>query len=366
MKFTVSRETLLKPLQSVSGVIERKQTLPVLANVLVVCREDTVSLTGTDLELELIAVVPVSEGVGGELTIPARKLVDIVRALPDQATVQMRSEGDRVVLQAGRSRFTLSTLPAQDFPAIEEFEGKETFQVSQGAFKKLLEKTTFAMAQQDVRYYLNGLMVELSGSGVKAVASDGHRLALSQMELDASFATPKEIIIPRKGVMELQRLLDDAGPHISVSVGDNHLRVHGGDIVFTTKLIDGKFPDYRRVLPAEEGLKVVANREALRGALSRTAILSNEKYRGVTLELSGNSVRIRAQNPELEEAEEELEVTYSGNSMAIGFNVNYLIDALSAIDDEQVELSVKDQNSSCLLKGVTNDLSRYVVMPMHL
>lgn len=365
MKFSSERESILGLLQSVIGVVERRQTMPVLANVLLVVKEDQVSVTATDLEVELVAKGTVAVQQGGEITVPGRKLLDIVRALPDGAQVTVAVDGERAIVRSGKSRFTLSTLPASEFPTIEDIRAQQTLTVSQGALKRLLEKTHFSMAQQDVRYYLNGMLVETDGQTLRTVATDGHRLAYCEAPMDAPASELQQVIVPRKGVMELQRLLtgDDS---VELVIGTNHVRVQMGNIRFTSKLIDGRFPEYGRVIPANPPLLVEADRDVLRAALQRAAILSNEKYRGIRLSLKPGVLTLQAHNPEQEEAEEEIDVTYSGDEMEIGFNVNYLLDALAAIDGQEVQLGLTDANNSCLVTAPSMPHAKYVVMPMRL
>jgi DNA polymerase-3 subunit beta len=366
MKLTAAREEFLAPLQSVIGVVERRQTMPVLANVLLSARDNRLSITGTDLEVELVATKEVSVQQAGDITIPGRKLLDIFKSLPEKTSVTLSTEGERVSLRGGRSRFTLSSLPATDFPVIEEINAQQTLTVAQGEFRRLIDKTHFSMAQQDVRYYLNGLLLETDGKSLRAVATDGHRLAICEMELkEHGKAGQHQVIVPRKGVLELQRILGTEG-NIELAIGTNHVRAQIGEIRFTSKLIDGRFPEYGRVIPASPPRKVEADREALRAALQRTAILSNEKYRGIRLTARQDLLVVQAHNPEQEEAEDQVEVTYKGDDVEIGFNVNYLLDALSAIETDKVEIGLTDANSSCLIHapGVTH--TRYVVMPMRL
>jgi len=366
MKFTSSRESLLRPLQAVIGVVERRQTMPILANVLLKASDGRLSMAASDLEVELVAEVSIDEvNTPGEITVPARKFLDICRALPDESTIKIQLEGDRIVLRSGRSRFVLSTLPANDFPVIDNIEANREISIGQVDFRRLLDKTYFSMAQQDVRYYLNGLLIETGGGSVRAVATDGHRLAICEMSIEDQSNAMQQVIIPRKGVLELQKLLGDE-ENVLLSIGTNHIRAVLGEIRFTSKLIDGRFPDYDRVIPKPEGNVLVVGRDYLRGALQRAAILSNEKYRGVRLELAGKSLRIQANNPDQEEAQDELEVDYNGDSMEIGFNVNYLLDALTAVDTEEVELGFVDSNSSCVLKCPGDVDSKFVVMPMRL
>lgn len=366
MKFTTSRAGLLKPVQAVIGVVERRQTMPILANVLLVVTAKELTVTATDLEVELVAhAVADKVDSGGEITVPGRKLLDILRALPEDAAVAVQLDGDRLVIKSGRSRFLLSTLPAGEFPVVDDVEAVHSLRVSQGDLRALLERTHFAMAQQDVRYYLNGLLLETSKKAVRAVATDGHRLALAELALGDQKAGPHQVIIPRKGVQELQRLVTEDG-EVVLAIGSNHVRATIADIRFTSKLIDGRFPDYERVIPKPQGNVVKADREILRQALQRASILSNEKYRGVRLELADGSLKIQANNPDQEEARDELEVDYTGQAMEIGFNVTYLLDALAAVSGEQVELGFVDPNSSCLITSPGSPGARYVVMPMRL
>ena len=366
MNLTTSRESLLRPLQTVMGVVERRQTMPILSNVLMVVKDDKLSVTATDLEVELVAGSSIDEvKVPGEITVPGRKLLDICRALPEESTVNFKMDGDRLIVKSGRSRFVLSTLAAADFPVVEDIEANREFSLGQADVRRLLDKTHFSMAQQDVRYYLNGLLLEIGGGFVRAVATDGHRLALSEMEVDDQPDAVQQVIVPRKGILELQRLLGD-GEEINISLGTNHIRATLDNVRFTSKLIDGRFPDYDRVIPRPEGNTLTASRDYLRSALQRAAILSNEKYRGIRLDLASKSLRIQANNPDHEEAQDEIEVDYDGDEMEIGFNVNYLLDALAAVETEEVEVGFVDANSSCVIHSPGNEESKFVVMPMRL
>lgn len=364
MKLTAKREELLAPLQSVIGVVERRQTMPVLANVLLSARDKRLAMTGTDLEVELVATSAVEVETAGDVTVPGRKFVDILRALPSGVEVTLSTEGEKATVRAGRSRFTLSTLPASEFPVLEEIHGQQTLTVAQGEFHRLIDKTHFSMAQQDVRYYLNGLLLETQESTLRAVATDGHRLALCEMTL-AEPMRAGQVIIPRKAILELQRILGTEG-QIELTIGTNHVRAQIGDIRFTSKLIDGRFPEYGRVIPENPPKVAQADRELLRQALHRTAILSNEKYRGIRVGIKPGILALQAHNPEHEEAEDQLEIDYDGEEVEIGFNVNYLLDALSAIETDRVQLGFIDANSSCLIHAPGLTDARYVVMPMRL
>jgi DNA polymerase III subunit beta len=365
MKLTVEREKLLAPLQAVIGVVERRQTMPILANVLLTVRDGRLLITATDLEVELVAASEVSVQQAGDITVPGRKFLDILRALPEKLSVSLSAEGEKVVIKAGRSRFSLSTLSASEFPVIEDINAQQKVNVPRKELRRLLDKTHFSMAQQDVRYYLNGMLMEIDGKALRAVATDGHRLAVCETELPAKAAAAQQVIVPRKGVLELQRILDDEGD-VEIAIGTNHVRAQIGDIRFTSKLIDGRFPEYGRVIPAAPAHSVKADRDLLKQALQRTAILSNEKYRGIRITVKKNAVTVQAHNPEQEEAEEEIEVSYAGEDLEVGFNVNYLLDALSAIDGAEVEVGLTDSNSSCLIHSPGSSAARYVVMPMRL
>ncbi len=367
MKFVISRDALLKPLNLVAGVVERRQTLPILANVLLVLDGDRLSLTGTDLEVELVGRVALANpGQSGEVTVPARKLVDICKSLPEGSDIEFGVSESKVTIKSGRSRFTLSTLPAGEFPNVEDSMGTHQFTVKQGQLKRLIDRTAFAMAQQDVRYYLNGMLWELDANQIRVVATDGHRLAMCTLAAELNISDTSQVILPRKGVIELSRLLLEDEVDIAVVIGSNHIRATTDEFTFTSKLVDGKFPDYERVLPRSVDKILLGSRQELRQAFSRTAILSNEKYRGVRLKLTDNNLEIVANNPEQEEAEEMVSVDYQGESLEMGFNVGYLLDVLGVLSDEQIKLSLSDANSSALLEESESGDSLYVVMPMRL
>lgn len=366
MQFAIQREALLKPLQQVVGVIERRQTLPVLANFLVQARGDSVSFSGTDLEVEMVATASANDVAEGEITIPARKLFDIVRALPDGAAITVKLSGERIQMQAGRSRFTLATLPASEFPAVDEIEVVDRVTLPEAVLKNLMDRTAFAMANQDVRYYLNGMLLELDTGSLRCVATDGHRLAMAETKVATGAGDRRQVIIPRKGITELIGLFESGEGEVELQFGRNHLRVSRGDVVFTSKLIDGRFPDYEAVVPIGADKMVELARDTLRMALQRASILSNEKYRGVKLEVSPGVLRIIAHNPEQEEAVEELEVDTHVDDLSVGFNVGYLMDALAALQNDTVRLNLRDAQSSCLIQGGDDASVRHVIMPLRL
>lgn len=366
MNFGIQREALLKPLQTVCGVVERRQTLPILSHVLLKTGDGKLAMTGTDLEVEMQAITSLADAPDAEVTLPARKFLDICKTLPENSKIDFKVEGERAIIRAGRSRFTLATLPAEDFPNVDSVTEGTAISVPQKDLKFLIDHTSFAMAQQDVRYYLNGLMLELSSNQLRAVATDGHRLALCDVPAAIDITEPRQIILPRKGVMELARLLEADEAPVEIKVGTNHISLSVGDLVFTSKLIDGRFPDYQRVLPEGCDKNLVADKDVLKQSLTRASILSNEKYRGIRLVLGANALKVFANNPEQEEAEEEIEVSYSAPELEIGFNVNYLMDALTAVDAEKVNIAFSDSNSSCLVTAEGSSACRYVVMPMRL
>lgn len=366
MKFSIQREIFLQPLSQVVGVVERRQTLPVLANFLLVARGKTLSVTGTDMEVELVSSVPADVAQEGEITVPARKLVDIVRALPDGSGITFSVSDEKATMTAGRSRYTLSTLPASEFPATDQVETLEGVPIPENDLKTLLDKTAFAMANQDVRYYLNGLLLDFRGGALRAVATDGHRLAVCDYDGKAGVDHDRQLIVPRKGVMELVRMLDGDKNEVSLALGRNHVRLVKEGTKFTSKLIDGRFPDYEAVIPVGADKQILVDRGSFTQALQRAAILSNEKYRGVRLEAADGMVKIIAHNPQHEEAVEEIEAEMNFDSLAVGFNVTYLLDALMAIETDQVSLELKDANSSCLISAPDSDFNRHVVMPLKL
>ena len=367
MKFSLSREALLNPLQLVVGVVERRQTLPILSNVLLRLEGNQLSMTGTDLEVEIKGSTEVvSSSEAGEVTVSARKFLDICRSLPDGAQVDFASSDGKAQIVSGRSRFTLATLPANEFPSVDEGEQTAQFNVPGSMIRGLIESTAFAMAQQDVRYYLNGMLWEVTNNQLRVVATDGHRLALCDGPCDVALGDTKiSAILPRKGIIELSRLLAD--DEVRVSIGSNHIRVTGPDYCFTSKLVDGSYPDYDRVVPKGGDKLVVGDREQLKQAFGRTAILSNEKYRGVRIELVNGAMHLVANNPEQEEAQEEVSVAYSGDALEIGFNVSYLLDVLNVLKCPEIRFTMADSNSSALVEDASGESkATYVVMPMRL
>ncbi|WP_407331806.1 DNA polymerase III subunit beta [Enterovibrio sp. 27052020O] len=366
MKFIITRDQFLKPLQQVSGALGGRPTLPILGNILLKVQSGKLSMTCTDLEVELIATISLDgESEDGAVTVPSRKFLDICRGLPDSAPINFLVDGDRAVIRSGRSRFTLSTLPAADFPNIEDWQSSVEFTVEQGKLRQLIESTSFSMANQDVRYFLNGMLLETDGTTLRSVATDGHRMAVGITALESELEN-QQVIVPRKGVTELMRLLDQPDAPVTIQIGSANIRAQVNQFIFTSKLVDGRFPDYRRVLPQSSNKTMEADCDELRQALSRAAILSNEKFRGVRLNLSNGQLRISAHNPEQEEAEEFVDVNYQGDDLEIGFNVSYVLDVLNTLKCEQVRFSMTDGTASALVEDASRDDAMYVVMPIRL
>jgi len=366
MKFQIDKETLLNPLQQIIGAVEKRQTMPALSNVLIRTTENLLTLTATDLEIELVSQTGIVVDEPGEITVPARKLLDICKSLPNEALIKFIVNENKALVQSGRSRFSLTTLPANDFPALEKINSVYEFEITQKTLRDIIDKTAFAMAQQDVRYYLNGLLLEVNTNFLRAVATDGHRLAFCEKEIDTDISDVKQVILPRKGVLELIRLLNDSEDKVKIILGSNHLQIEFDQLRITSKLIDGRFPDYNRVMPTDGNNIMTADRDQLRQALMRASILSNEKYRGIRLTLEKNLIKLQAQNPDQEEADIELEVVYTGEEIEIGFNVNYMLDVLNGSNSDMVQAALRDSNSSFLLTYPDQPDCKYVIMPMRL
>jgi DNA polymerase-3 subunit beta len=361
------RDELLEPLAAVSGIIERRHTLPILSNVLIERAPGALSFLATDIEIQITArSAAEASGEARAVTVGARKLVDILRALPEGAEVTLQLQDKRMLVKAGKSRFALQTLPAEDFPRLARPAGEVArFALPQKALRRLLGLVQYAMAQQDIRYYLNGLLMVVEEQALKLVATDGHRLAYAQLGLEAKLPR-QEVIVPRKTVLELVKLLADTDEELRIELSATQAAFAFGGVELVSKLIDGKFPDYTRVIPVGHKNVLAIEREVLRQALSRAAILSNEKFRGVRLVLTDGSLRVVCSNAEQEEAEETLEVRYQGEALDIGFNVNYLLDALNNVPGSEVHCSFGDSSSSALLAFPAEAEFKYVVMPMRI
>ncbi|MBS4018713.1 MAG: DNA polymerase III subunit beta [Dechloromonas sp.] len=361
------RDTLLAPLQSVSGIVERRHTLPILSNVLLEKKGDQLTLLATDIEIQITTSTTCTGGEGdGAVTVGARKLQEILRSLPDSTEITVNLENKRLQVKGGKSRFNLQTLPADDFPRMTLSEGDtKQFTITQKAFRQLIAKTQYGMAAQDVRYYLNGLLLLVEGKELRAVATDGHRLAYASVEIETELPR-QEMILPRKTVLELNRLLVDSDDALNITLSSNQVRFAFGNIVLVSKLIDGKFPDYERVIPPSLRNHMTVGRQMLMQAMQRAAILTNEKFRGVRVVLGENSLKLIAANAEQEEAQEEIEVQYTGEPIDVGFNVGYLLDVLNNVHSDEIQWSFNDANSSALITVPGNDRFKYVVMPMRI
>lgn len=367
MNIKIDREALLKPLSSVSGIVERRHTLPILTNLLLEAKQDTLTLTATDLEMQISLSLPAAPSSDIATTVSARKMLDICRALPDQSQITLEITDNRMQVKAGKSRFNLQTLPAGDYPMMAKGGGDTslTLTLAQNQLKRLLRQVEYAMAQQDIRYYLNGLLFEVNGNRLNVVGTDGHRLSFTSTELQQSYEK-QELILPRKTILELIKLLDDSDDEVSIEVSANQANFAFSGIRLISKVIDGKFPDYTRVIPNGYQNTFEVNRQMLLLAMQRASILSNEKYRGIRMVLGKDSLRLISSNSEQEEAEEELEINYGGDPLDIGFNVTYMIDVLTNVGTETITFSFADANSSCLVTVPGDDNYKYVVMPMRI
>jgi DNA polymerase-3 subunit beta len=365
---SIERDRLLGPLTRVAAVVEKKQTLPILGNILMELKPGVLSVTGSDSEVQLQSDIAFDyEGEPSAITVTGRKLVDICRVLPANALLTMTLDGAKLVIKSGKSRFSLATLPADEFPLMEQKPADIGFDIPQILLKHLLAKTHFSMAQQDVRYYLNSSLLDLNDQQLTCVATDGHRLSCCKQMMPQALQGTAQLLVPRKGVLELQRLLQDTDEPVQVAASSSTIKVTGEDFVFTSKLMDGKYPNYQDVIPKSRNILIVVDRAELQTALQRVAILSHEKFRGVRWQFENNELRITAHNPEQEWGEEVVEVDYSGEPLHIDFNVAYLLDVLSAIDEPNVVLALSNDQSSLLIEGEEQlDQSQYVVMPMQI
>lgn len=370
MKLTLNREDLLKPLQMVMGVVDRKQTLPILANVLVNINQQRLSVVGTDLEIELTGHSTFSDNKinNVQFTLPGRKLLDICRALPENAAIELYQDKQQIILRSQRSKFTLSTLPAEDYPNTETQAINLQVKLPRAELLTLLQNTYFAMAQQDVRYYLNGMLLEMTPHKLRAIATDGHRLAVNGMTAPVPEGHKLQVIVPRKGILELMKLLNNGESDVTLAIGPTYIQAIGENYTFLSKLIEGRFPDYQRVIPKNGDKQIIVNREELKQALIRSAILSGDKVRGVFFELKPNLLRILANNSEQELAEEEINIQYSGPEFGLAFNVNYLLDVLNTLSSEEILLIFSSANNNSLLIEEPNRQKdqAFVIMPMRI
>ncbi len=362
-----TQDKVLSVLQSVAGIVERRHTLPVLANVLIRKTGNALQLTTSDLEIQIRTTAEFDGDAGNfTTTVGARKLIDILRTMPSDQTVSLESTQNKVILKGGKSRFTLQTLPAEDFPLVQEAPSfGPVFSVPQKTLKDLLNQVSFAMAVHDIRYYLNGILFVAEGKQLSLVATDGHRLAFASATLDVEVPR-QEVILPRKTVLELQRLLSDKDGAIEMQFASNQAKFSFDGMEFVTKLVEGKFPDYNRVIPKNHRNSVTLGRAPLLASLQRTAILTSEKFKGVRLNIEPGTLRVASNNAEQEEAVDELDIDYGGDTIEIGFNVTYLIDALANMSQDMVKIELQDSNSSALVTNPENNAFKYVVMPMRI
>lgn len=367
MKFKIEREKLIKPLQMAVAPLSARPSLPILGHVLLQINENILELTATDLEIEIgTRVMLIESSENGSITVPAKKFLDICRSLPMDSVITLEHKENRLIIQANRSRFSLSTLPADQFPNLENWQSETTVTLRQDLLKNLIESIQFSMANQDVRYYLNGMFFEIEDGIIRSVATDGHRLAVCVLPVESTQIENKTFILPRKGVLELNKLLNVQDDMVTIELGGNNLKISLPDLTFTSKLVDGKYPDYRRVFPKNADKILTCSCETLKQSLSRVAILSNEKFRGIRLLAENNQLKISANNPEKEEAEEVIDVNYAFESLEIGFNVTYLLDILNSLNAETVKLSLLNSATSVLVENMQNQTTQYVVMPMRL
>jgi DNA polymerase-3 subunit beta len=368
MRFAIQRSTLLKLLRIVAGAVERRHNIPILSNILLRADNGTLSVIATDQEVELIGIEPLATiEEPGAITVPFRKLSEISKALPEAAELLFEVQGDRALIKSGRSRFTLATLPAEQFPDVQQVipqQNANTFAISKKQFRWLVARTAFAMAEQDVRYFLNGMLLEIKNNRLYSVAADGHRLAMNYIELQESGLVPMRVIVPRKGILEIMRMVDEDDGDLQITIVASHIQVQSRGVTITSKLLDGKFPDYERVIPRDGNKVIVGNRELLKDAFHRASALFSEKFRGVRLRLSEARLKVLASNPEQDEVEEDLEVEYQGQEIEVGFNVRYLIDFLGVVQSDLVRFTFSDSNKSALLEEVGGGGGAYVLMPI--
>ncbi len=366
MKLTLNREQLLTPLQQIVGVIEKRQTMPILSNVLIEVNQNQLKLTGTDLEIQMVANLAVDEAESGGVTVPARKFLDLCRLLPAESEINIELQEDKVKLVSGRSRFVLSTLPAENYPEFAEADWEHEFAINAGQLRRALEKTIFCMAHQDVRYYLNGLMLNISNHKLKWVASDGHRLSMYHDEIEVETGLEQRIIIPRKGVLELFKLLNNSEAELKVQFSSNNIRIEIDNLVFSAKLVDATYPDFSKVFQKTFFPSIHLSKQRFKESLTRVSVLANEKFKGVTFDIHNDLLKITANNPDHDEAEEELVIDYQGEAMTIAFNASYLLDAVANLDADVALLNIANDVSTCFIQEPNQEAFKFIVMPMRL
>jgi DNA polymerase III subunit beta len=366
MKFIINREVLLASLQQIVGVIEKRQTMPILANVLAVVSETQLVLTGTDLEIQLVAKIDIAAAETGSITIPARKFLDLCRLLPAEAEIQVEQQGEKIIVVSNRSRYVLNCLPAENYPEFIEVDMTKEFVIKSSQLKKALAKTVFCMANQDVRYYLNGLLLNISNDKVKFVASDGHRLAIFEDKIEQATGYEARLILPHKGVMELQRLVSDNEEELHLIFSTNNIKITISNIAFSAKLVDAKYPDFSKVFQQGFYEPIQIPKQELKNSLTRAIVLANEKFKGVTFELDAGNLKLTTHNPEHDEAEEYVGIDYQGDPLTIAFNAQYVLDAFSNIDAETAILTIASNASTCFIDEPVKSEYKFIVMPMRL
>ena len=369
MKFSIDRDIFLPAIQSVIGAIERRQTLPILSNVLIQVLNKEIIITATDLEIELKNTIPLEGDFDNfEFTLPARKIADICKNIEEGSSITFKVTEENTTITTNRSKFTLAVLPSTDYPKIDTLNSSSNFSIEQNTLRKIINNVSFAMAQQDVRYYLNGVLFDLNNERISAVTTDGHRLALSETKIISSVNEEKQIILPRKTVIELQKILGNSLYMVNINIDSNHIQFNIGNIILTSKLIDGKFPDYKRVIPSNNDKLAKINKDGLRNALVRSSIISNEKFKGAKFNFSNNLLIIETQNSERENSKEELVIEYNSDELTIGFNISYILDIVNISHDECVNFELKSTDTSCVIRMTENEeiQSIYVVMPMRI
>ncbi len=372
LKFKIARKKIINPLQMVAGVVERRQAIAVLSNILVRVTNEKIVLIATDIEIEMRAEIALNSQdsvIEGEITIPARKLLDICKSSPEDSIIELEQTKTQISLNIdGNSKYILSTLPANTFPIITEFKKEASIRLKQQELRRAINKTSFAMAHQDVRKYLNGILIEVHEQKIRLIATDAHRLSLCDIQINDSL--PKtQILVPRKSILELARLLNSEDEYVELQLGEKHIRALSNSFTFTSKLIDGSFPNYASVIPKDSlgsaRNSIIANREALKAGLQRASILCSEKHsKGIKLLLSSNQIKLIASNTEQEKAEETIPINYNGSEISIGFNVSYLLDVLAVLSSDNVEIKTTDTNSSVTIEGNEEADLLHVVMPM--
>lgn len=367
MNIKIARSNLLSALNVVSGVVEKRQTLPILSNLYFNVADGKLTLVGTDLEMEISVTVDEVTGDDGKFTVSSRKVLDITRMLPESATISMKYEKDKVVITSGHSRFTLKTLQADEFPRIEEAAWEERFKINQLPLKTLLTKTSFAMAVQDVRYYLNGILFELTKNCLRAIATDGHRLAQTEVDIELDTKESRQVIVPRKAIVEINRFLEGADEEaVTVELSKNHLKITKGETTLITKLIDGKFPEFKDVLETELNINISVKRAEFIEAMTRASVLTTERSQGIKITLEPGIMRFTANNPEQEEAIEQMEIDYTGEKIETGYNGSYLVEPARVINTENIELHIQGPNGMCIIKQPEDSRSTWLVMPMRI